>query len=331
MQPFVYCRGARAAHRMYAAAMHYVASMIVRGITLACLVAGAARADLARPPRGPLGERSATIVNHSDRVINEIYISPSSAEDWGEDRLGDALLAPDDDIRIKLGRMRDCAFDVQVIYEDASRELELAQNLCRNRRIVFTGAHAQLPPAVLAARHEVTLHNGGTRTIQQVFISPAEASQWGDDLLPHQSLAPGATVTLGYQGACAADLRVVFDNRAAEERRGLDLCETPALDISPGWTTADTVPTLAPAGVRLTNESGHAVLEFSLRPEGSAEGAGQDLLGAVALANGETIRLPFHRAGLCRFDARVMFDGGQPARELAGLDLCAQPVITLRP
>jgi hypothetical protein len=308
--------------------------MIVRGVTLAGLLAGAAVgqawADQARPPRGPLGERAVTVVNHSDRVINEIYVSPSSADAWGEDRLGDAMLAPDDDIRIKLGRMRDCAFDVQVIYEDASRELHLAQDVCRGRVVVFTGADAQLPPSVLAARHQVALRNSSGRTIQQLFISSAEAAQWGDDLLPDRSLARGARVELTYHGACAADLRVVFDNRAAEERRGLDLCETPALDIRPGWTTADPVPTLALAGVRLTNETGHAVLEFRLRPEGAGEG-GQDLLGAVALANGESLQLPFTPGGLCRFDAHVVFDGGAPARELAGLDLCAQPVITLAP
>jgi hypothetical protein len=310
--------------------MHYIASMIVRGVALACLLAGAAQADRARPPRGPLGERMVTIANHSDRVINEVYVSPSSADAWGEDRLGDALLAPDDDIRVKLGRMRDCAFDVQVIYEDASRELQLAQDVCRGKVVVFTGAHAQLPPSVLAARHQVVLRNSSGRTIQQLFISPAEAAQWGDDLLPDRSLAPGARVELTYRGACAADLRVVFDNRAAEERRGLDLCETPALDIRPGWTTADPVPTLAPAGVRLTNESGHAVLEFRLRPEGAGDG-GQDLLGPVGLANGESLQLPFTPGGACRFDAHVVFDGGAPARELAGLDLCAQPVITLAP
>ncbi len=311
--------------------MHYIASMVVRGLLLAGLAAaGSAQADVARPPRGPLGEREVTIVNHSDRVVNEIYISPSSADAWGEDRLGEATLAPDDSIKLRLGRTRDCGFDVQVIYEDASREMQLGHNVCRDKQLVFTGANAQLPAAVLGAEHEVVLRNGSRRTIQQVFISPAEASQWGDDLLPHRNVAVGGTVDLTYQGACAADLRVVFDNRAAEERRGLDLCETPAIDIRPGWTTADQVPTLTPEGVRLTNESGHAVLEFTLRPEGT-EGAAHDLLGAVALANGETLQLPFAKSGGCRFDAHVVFDGGASARELAGLDLCARPVITLRP
>jgi hypothetical protein len=316
---------------MYAAFMHYIAAMMTRGLLLAgLLAAGPVRAETVRPPRGPLGERVLTIVNNSDRAVNEIYVSPSSADAWGEDRLGEATLAPGDSIRLRLGRTRECAFDVQVIYEDASRELQLGQNLCRDKQLAFTGANAQLPQAVLEAQHQVVLHNGSGRAIQQVFISPAEATQWGDDLLPHSSVSVGESVTVTYQGACAADLRVVFDNRAAEERRGLDLCENPAINIKPGWTTADQVPTVAPQGVRLTNESGHAVLEFALRPE-AGDGAAHDLLGAVALANGETLQLPFGRNGGCRFDAHVEFDGGAPAREIAGLDLCANPVITLRP
>ena len=54
-----------------------------------------------------------------------------------------------------------------------------------------------------------------------------------------------------WHGDCNADLRVVFENHAAEERRGIDLCALPTISIQPGWTTADALPvpkTAAPAG-----------------------------------------------------------------------------------
>jgi hypothetical protein len=38
------------------------------------------------------------------------------------------------------------------------------------------------------------------------------------------------------------DIRVVFENRAAEERRGVDLCRRASLSIEPGWTTTDELP-----------------------------------------------------------------------------------------
>jgi len=117
----------------------------------------------------------------------------------------------------------------------------------RDRQVAFAGAGAQMPPSVLAAQHTVLLLNDSGRPIQQVFVSPAEATQWGDDLLTDRSISVGDSATVTYHGACAADLRVVFENRAAEERRGLGLCTTPAIDIRPGWTTADTVPA-PPAG-----------------------------------------------------------------------------------
>ena len=59
------------------------------------------------------------------------------------------------------------------------------------------------------------------------------------------AISVGDSRTLTYHGTCTADLRVVFDNRAAEERRGLDLCATPMLVIHPGWTTED-LPAVPP-------------------------------------------------------------------------------------
>lgn len=303
--------------------------MIVRGLLVAGLVASA-QAETVRPPRGAAGERELSILNHSDRVMNEIYISPSSADAWGEDRLGDATLPSGGGIRLRLGRMRDCAFDIQVIYDDASREQQLGHDACKDKQVVFTGATAQLPPAVLGATHQVTLLNLSPRAIQQVFISPAEASQWGDDLLPNRSISVGDRVSVTYHGACAADLRVVFENRAAEERRGLDLCATPSVIIRPGWTTADFAPTPGGAHVLLTNESGHRLTAFYLRTP-AADAVGHDLLDGAGLADGASIQLPPAQPGSCRFTAHAVFEGTAPPRDIAGLDLCARPAILLEP
>ena len=231
--------------------MHQLSPLVARGLLVAGLLltslpcAAPARAEVRRPPVAAAGERELTVVNRSDRAVNEIYISPSNTDTWGEDRLGEATLEAGRSFR--LGRTRDCSFDVQVIYEDASREQQLGHDVCRDRQVAFAGAGAQMPPSVLAAQHTVLLLNDSGRPIQQVFVSPAEATQWGDDLLTDRSISVGDSATVTYHGACAADLRVVFENRAAEERRGLDLCTTPAIDIRPGWTTADTVPA-PPAG-----------------------------------------------------------------------------------
>ncbi len=131
------------------------------GWSLACcglaaaLLAAPARADIPRPAQGPLGEREVTVLNGSPRPINEIYVSPESAEQWGEDRLGDQTLDPGDLLRLRLGRTRECIFDAKVVYDDASREETRGLNLCRIHQINFDGSTATAPPET-GVEHSVT-------------------------------------------------------------------------------------------------------------------------------------------------------------------------------
>lgn len=208
---------------------------------LAAVLAIPAYAEGPRPAQAPPAEREVAVVNNSPRPINEVYVSTQTADQWGEDRLGESTLDPGDSLRLRLGRTRECLFDAKVVYDDASREESRGVNLCRTRQIVFDGSTATAPPET-GSEHSVTLVNHAKRPIQQVFISPAAASQWGDDRLAVGSISVGDRQAVTWRGDCTVDLRVVFENRAAEERRGLDLCGTPELSIEPGWTTADAPP-----------------------------------------------------------------------------------------
>lgn len=226
---------------------------------LIVVASAAAQAQSGRPgqgaptpgasPQGAAADRELTVVNRSKHTVNELYVSPSSADQWGDDKLGDDTLDPGKSTRVRLGRTRDCEFDVQVVYDDASHEESRNFNICRNRQVAFDGSTAVAAPKAAAGdSHTLTIANHAGRPIQQIFISPADASQWGDDRLGDDSISVGDDKDIEYHGDCAADLRIVFDNRSAEERRGLDICDTPTVSIEPGWTTADTVPTgTAPA------------------------------------------------------------------------------------
>ncbi len=216
----------------------------VLAVLAALSVQGTALAE--RPPPaqpGPLGEREIAIANRSGLPITELYVSPTSSDVWGDDRLGEAILGPGRTLRLRLGRMRDCAFDVLAVYEDTSREERAAQNLCRARQVALDGRARVLPAA--PPLREVVLSNLSGRAIQQVFVSSADAPEWGDDLLTH-AISVGDTGTVAYRGACTVDIRIVFENRAAEERRAIDLCHRTTLSIEPGWTTTDDPP-LPPA------------------------------------------------------------------------------------
>lgn len=195
-----------------------------------------------------MGEREVTVLNRAPRPMNELYASPQTAEQWGEDRLGDGILEAAGTFRLRLGRSRDCLYDFMVIYDDASREEQRGVDICRTRQISFDASTATAPPET-GTEHQVTLLNRSARPIQQVFLSPPEANQWGDDRLAQGSISVGGQRSIAWHGDCLLDLRVVFENRAAEERRGIDLCRRPQISIAPGWTTADEPPADDPLAV----------------------------------------------------------------------------------
>ena len=221
----------------------------IAAVVLGALFAPSAHVQ-SRPASPPLAEREISVLNRSKRVINESYVSPTAADDWGSDRLSDGVLQPGAVFRVKLGRVRDCGFDVQVIYDDGSREESSGHNACRTRQLAFDGARAVAAPVVRAPEHVIVLHNGSFRPIQQVFVSPADSQQWGDDLLVDGVIPVGGHTGIRYRGACASDLRIVFDSFAAEERRGLDMCRLSEMSIEPGWTTTDDVLVPKPRGAR---------------------------------------------------------------------------------
>ena len=307
--------------------MRSAAALLFAGFLVAC-AGGAARADQVA------GDREIAVANHAAQAINEIYITPSSADHWGEDRLGEATLPPGQTTRLRLGRVRDCDFDVLAVYEDASREEARAVNVCRTRQIAFDGSGAKAPAASPA--HDVTLINRSARPIQQVLISPSDAGDWGDDRLGHSSISVGDAATLHYRGDCVADLRVVFDNRAAEERRGIDICTARRIVVQPGWTTADTLPSEARPGeetmqLAVVNHTGRRVDGLYLVPEGSGE-RGPQLLGSAGLGDGASVAVAFSRpTATCRYGARIVFGPKQAAGEVGGLDLCRSRELVLPP
>lgn len=200
-----------------------------------------ARADSRHLPPvvlGPVGEREALLINRAPNAVVELYASPSNADGWGPERLGDNGLEAGRSLRLRLGRTRVCSFDVAVVYDTLRREEKRDIDICATRQIIFDGSKAELPPEPPGQPHSLTLVNATRLVLQQLFISAPGAPQWGDDRIADRSISVGETRTITYVGGCLADVRVVFGNRAAEERRAIDLCAPAPLRIAPGWTTA---------------------------------------------------------------------------------------------
>jgi hypothetical protein len=304
-----------------------------------CLLALAAAApEPSRPPRDATANLELLVVNHSHRAIIQLYISPSASDQWGDDRLSDATLGVGKSVRVRLRRPPDCQVDAQVIYDDESSEEVHGLDACGSHQIAFDGSNAVSPSTLFSRAHQVMLVNRSGRPIQQVYVSPSDADQWGDDRLGEGSISVGASRSIGYRGPCTADLRVVFDNGAAEERRTLDLCATPALTIEPGWTTADQPPVPAAASaaaegtvaIDIVNHSGRTVRQLFLFPEGGDRGR-RDLLGGTALAAGNRVTVNLQRGDGCLYAAHVVPGGGAPEWDMTGIDLCRAPVVDLPP
>jgi hypothetical protein len=59
------------------------------------------------------------LVNRTGYDISEVYVSPSKADDWEEDVLGDDELEDGDQTTIRFKRaVRSCLWDLKVVYSD---------------------------------------------------------------------------------------------------------------------------------------------------------------------------------------------------------------------
>jgi hypothetical protein len=72
------------------------------------------------------------LVNSTGYEIKNVYISPTTSDDWGDDVLGEDTLASGDSQEIKFpeGRSDACHWDLKVTYEDDTSHEWKDVNLC---------------------------------------------------------------------------------------------------------------------------------------------------------------------------------------------------------
>jgi len=79
-----------------------------------------------------------TLVNKTGYTIDEVYVSPSSANNWLNDVLGQDVLGDGEKAKIKFHSSNDiCKYDLKVIYDD-KEEVEWSDiNLCEEEKITI--------------------------------------------------------------------------------------------------------------------------------------------------------------------------------------------------
>jgi hypothetical protein len=290
------------------------------------------RVDLCRTPRLVYGDPALptldiAVANRSQVVLQQLYASTRGAEAWGPDRLGAETIAPGGSFRMRL-RSRDCVFDLRAIYDDGREETRPRVNLCESRAIAFDRSGIPRPP-----RRSLLLSNRHLAPVQEAYLSPSTEGDWGPDRLGSAILAPGDDMTIEMEGGCEADLRIVFPNGGAEERREVNICETPRIVLRPGWVVADRLdeeegaPEELSGGLRLRNAGPLPIVEVYTPLPGGPRG--EDRLGTQILPVGDILELPPPDANACAADVVAVFRDGREVTQ-AGIDLCAGEEIEVR-
>lgn len=203
--------------------------------------------------------------------------------------------------------------------------------------VLVDGATAQ--PRQGAGNPDFTLVNHSRARIDILNVSPVTSDSWGRDLLGENvTVPPGGRheVRLGRPGECRFDIRVIYQDRREEERRGVDLCAVAEIVMTGERARAqgqqapqNPPPQGGTPRLVVSNTSQGVVNEIYARPRGTQEW-GPDLLGRDVLPAGQRFTRELPSARGCVWSLRIVHGSGR-AEERADIDLCAGRELALAP
>ena len=163
--------------------------------------------------------------------------------------------------------------------------------------------------------------NNTAKVINEVYASVPNQQDWGHDRLGSEVIAPGGRqiIRLPQDGTCVYDIRIVYQNAGAEERRALNTCGLVDLVLGGGGAAPRNAAQGNPS-FNLVNQSGRVIEQFYASPS-SAQGWGPDRLGentTVPPGQYQPVRLP---QGECSYDLRWVWQGGE-AGERRNVNAC---------
>jgi hypothetical protein len=175
------------------------------------------------------GNPSFNLVNRGAEPITEVYATPAGVPRWGQDRLARFLLPPGRTFPVRLPDDGTCVYDIRVVYASGRPEERRRLNTCEIAAVTFPGGRPT--GSAPAASNQVTddpsfrLVNRGRADVNEVYVSPIGNDHWGRDRLGDDTVSAGESAVIRMpRGDCAYDVRVVFADGEAVERRRLNLC-----------------------------------------------------------------------------------------------------------
>ena len=91
------------------------------------------------------------------------------------------------------------------------------------------------PIAVQAADVKFDLVNNSTPAITNFFTSPVDTTNWEEDVLGEDTIAPGATDTITISTSdnqCSYDMRFVMEDKAELVAKAVDVCNLNSYTVS---------------------------------------------------------------------------------------------------
>jgi len=165
---------------------------------------------------------------------------------------------------------------------------------------------AALPGLAAAQDASFYVTNRSGNTINEVYVSSSADSNWGSDLLGTNVMNSGQRLRV-YPRQCVNDVRVVYSNGQAEERRRINTCNINEV-VFGSAAAAPGREQLSGADFRIWNRSGRTIEQIFVSSSANTSW-GSDRLGQQVLPPGRFWTIRQSETG-CSFDLRVVFSGG---------------------
>ncbi len=156
-----------------------------------------------------------TIINNTASTVCYVYISPSSSEEWGDDQLGtNNTIPPNGSFDIT-----DIPFDTYDLKATDCDGVTLAEQYA-----VVLGDQ-DYTWTLSANTAQLVVVNNSSLDICYLYVSPANATDWGPDQLGEQTIPAGSQFTLTGVTPGTYDLRFVACSGEELEEYGVQITD----------------------------------------------------------------------------------------------------------
>ena len=200
-----------------------------RVIGLVAMLAALSGPALAQSAPNP----SFNIVNRGTSNVTEVFATPTGQTTWGRDRLGDRVVDPGQTAPVRLPADGQCIYDIRVVFANGQTDERRRVNTCNVDNVIVpqqaarNGGSSGGATGNRAATDDPSfrLVNRGRSAVNELYASLSGEDSWGTDRLGDDVVAPGASRVVRLpNGSCTYDVRIVYANGEATEKRRLNLC-----------------------------------------------------------------------------------------------------------